>query len=67
MDELALPGIESSEVMYVKRRMFTGGLAAFGILLLILDAKTALSGAAEGVSVCLRVILPSSVSTSAFG
>ncbi len=30
-----------------------------GILLLILDAKTALTGAAEGVNICLRVILPS--------
>lgn len=43
----------------MKRRMFTGGLAAIGILLLILDAKTALSGAAEGINICLRVIIPS--------
>lgn len=43
----------------MKRRMLTGCLAAFGMLLLILDAKTALSGAAEGINICLRVILPS--------
>ena len=41
------------------RRIWTGSLSALGLLLLILDAKTALSGASEGLSLCLRSVIPS--------
>lgn len=33
--------------------------SALGMALLILDSKTALSGAAEGIDLCLRVVIPS--------
>ena len=51
--------IVSSEVMCMKRRMVMALLAAGGMFLLILDAPTALGGAAEGVELCLRVAVPS--------
>jgi len=34
-------------------------MAAFGILLLILDARTAIDSARDGVSICLRAVIPS--------
>lgn len=37
----------------------TGFFAFFGMAVLILDAKTALSGAQEGVALCLRTVIPS--------
>ncbi|MCD7755071.1 MAG: hypothetical protein LUJ09_01850 [Firmicutes bacterium] len=43
----------------MKRRIFTGIFAGLGLLLLILDGKTALSGATEAVWMCLRVVIPS--------
>lgn len=41
------------------RRMITGILSAFGILLLILDAKTALQGASDAIELCLGSVIPS--------
>ncbi len=43
----------------MKRRLAVGGFAALGMVLLILDAKTALAGAAEGVDLCVRSVIPS--------
>ncbi len=43
----------------MKRKLLTGISAALGMLLLILDAKTALAGAAEGIELCIRTIVPS--------
>lgn len=43
----------------MKRKILTAVLSAIGILVLILDTKTALSGAAEGLDLCLRVVIPS--------
>lgn len=37
----------------------TGFFAFLGMAVLILDAKTALSGAQEGVALCLRTVIPS--------
>lgn len=37
----------------------TGVCAALGMLLLILDSKTALSGTAEGTELCIRTVIPS--------
>lgn len=34
-------------------------IATFGFLVLILDTKTALSGAAEGIRLCLQTVIPS--------
>lgn len=54
------PGcIESSEVMLLLKRMLTGLAAALCMLILILDTKTAISGAADGLSLCIRVLIPS--------
>lgn len=36
-----------------------GTASAIGMLLLILDSKTALSGAQEGLSLCIRTVIPS--------
>lgn len=41
------------------RRIWTGSLSALGLLLLILDAKTALYGASQGMVLCLRSVIPS--------
>ncbi len=43
----------------MKGRFWTGLLAAIGMIFLILDAKTALLGAMDGVSLCLRSLIPS--------
>ncbi len=42
-----------------KSRTAAGIGAAFGMLLLILDGKTAFSGAAEGIDLCIRTVIPS--------
>lgn len=39
--------------------MATGICAAMGMLILILDSKTALSGAREGLDLCIRTVIPS--------
>lgn len=45
--------------METKRRLFTGAISALGMLLLILDANTAISGAKDGVALCLFTLIPS--------
>ncbi len=42
-----------------QRKIFRSLAAAAGMAALILDSKTALAGAAEGVSLCIRTIIPS--------
>lgn len=42
-----------------KHNVLSGLFAALGMSILILDSATALSGAQEGVSICLRTIIPS--------
>lgn len=37
----------------------TGGFAFLGILILILDGKTALYGAQSGITLCIRTVIPS--------
>lgn len=41
-----------------KRQFFSGLAAAIGMVILILDGKTALSGAREGMVLCLRTVIP---------
>lgn len=41
------------------RRILPGVVAALGMMILILDSKTALSGAAEGIDLCIRSVIPS--------
>lgn len=50
--------IDSSEVMAVKRYLAPIGWS-FGMLILILDGKTAMEGAAEGLTLCLKTLIPS--------
>lgn len=42
-----------------KQKLITALGASVGMLILILDSKTAMSGAAEGVSLCIRTLIPS--------
>lgn len=42
-----------------KRNLRTAIAGAIGMLLLILDGKTALKGAAEGINLCLNTLIPS--------
>lgn len=41
------------------KRILTGGLSALGILLLIMDSKTALCGASDAIELCLHSVIPS--------
>ncbi len=41
------------------RKLWTGISSAIGLLILILDTKTALSGASEGLELCIRTVIPS--------
>lgn len=43
----------------MNRRLLTGAAAGLGMMALILDGKTALAGAAEGVQLCVQAIVPS--------
>ena len=43
----------------MRRRLWTGLLAGFGLIVLIIDAKTALLGATEGIDLCIKVVIPS--------
>lgn len=45
--------------MKLKRTTLTATAASIGMLLLILDSKTALKGAAEGIDLCIRTVIPS--------
>lgn len=49
--------IHSSEVMAVKRYLPSAGWA-LGMLILILDGRTAMAGAAAGVDLCIRTLIP---------
>ena len=40
-------------------RIWTGIFASVGLLVLILDAKTGIQGASEGLELCIRSIIPS--------
>lgn len=40
-------------------RMVTALISAMGMMILILDAKTALFGAAEGITLCISTVIPS--------
>lgn len=52
--------IESFEVTHMKLRKILPGLfAAAGMVVLILDSRTALMGASEGVALCLKTVIPS--------
>ena len=42
-----------------QRKLLPGILAAAGMLLLILDSKTALVSAAEGIELCIQTVIPS--------
>lgn len=59
MDELAHRCICFSEVTMMKARRYMAVLSLFGMLALILDARTALSGAQGAVELCLTTVLPS--------
>lgn len=41
-----------------RKRFFSGIAASAGMLLLILDSKTALSGAKAGIELCLQTVIP---------
>lgn len=43
----------------MRKRIVNGSLAAFGILLLIIDSRTAISGAKNAVELCLYSVIPS--------
>ena len=42
-----------------KHRLRTGILAFFGIIVFIMDSRTAIMGATEGVDLCIRTVIPS--------
>lgn len=44
--------------MKSKRNTLTAITASIGMLMLILDSKTALAGAAEGIDLCIRTVIP---------
>lgn len=43
----------------MKKTLTLGSFAAAGMLMLILDSRTALQGAQEGIDLCLRAVIPS--------
>ena len=45
--------------MRIKKTVYAGAVAVMGMLLLILDTRTAISGAAEGIEICIRTVIPS--------
>lgn len=45
--------------MRSKKSVYAGIVAVVGMVLLILDTKTAISGAAEGIEICIRTVIPS--------
>lgn len=52
--------IDSFEVKRMSKQRLRTGIATFiGIMILILDSKTALSGAKEGLDLCIRTVIPS--------
>ena len=59
MDVLSSMHIESSEVIQLVKRMYKALIIALCMLLLILDTKTAVTGAVNGINLCIRVLIPS--------
>lgn len=57
-DTFSTGSIDSFEVMILKRYASAAGWAV-GMLLLILDGKTALDGASQGVTLCIHALIPS--------
>ena len=45
--------------MEKKKRISTALFSAIGMLMLIIDSKTAMVGASEGVEICIRTVIPS--------
>ncbi len=45
--------------MIYKKRLFSAAAAIVGMLILILDARTALTGAQSGLELCYRTVIPS--------
>lgn len=45
--------------MKYRRNLWTSLVAAGGLVILILDAKTALLGASEGIALCINTVIPS--------
>lgn len=43
----------------MNQKLFNASLSALGMMILILDAKTALSGAVQGIELCIRTLVPS--------
>lgn len=43
----------------MKQKIWTGLFASIGMLLMILDTKTAIAGAQEGITLCLMTVIPS--------
>ncbi len=43
----------------MKKSLYLGIIAAFGMMLLILDTRTAIDGAAQGVEICIKTVIPS--------
>lgn len=51
--------IESSGVNHMRNQKLYRGIAAFfGLFVLILDGKTALAGATEGIVICIQTVIP---------
>lgn len=42
-----------------RRIRITAFLSALGMIILVLDGKTAIAGAAEGIEICIRTVIPS--------
>lgn len=59
MDEIAPWRIGFSEVTTMKKRRYTALIPFLGMLVLILDAKTALSGAQKAMELCFTTVVPS--------
>ena len=45
--------------MIRKRAVISAILSAAGMIILVLDSKTAIAGATEGIDICIRTIIPS--------
>jgi hypothetical protein len=60
-DDFSIEFIESDEVtiMTFNKRAVSALLSIAAMAILILDSKTALTGVAEGVELCMKVVIPS--------
>ena len=59
MNDAAAVCIDSFEVTNVnRRRQLSGMFLALGLLILILDGKTAYNGAVDGIELCLKTVIP---------